>query len=148
MSESLDRITGNILSHPSDIPAITGELRRFADSTLGWDIADSIQRVTNRDGKFWFSNWDAGADSRSKEAINIGTRLGLWVKADGKDYWKHNTYTWPFVRTALALRDEWMKRDDKELTQHDYDQHNWHRSKPAAERGEHEPPRPGGSPGE
>ncbi len=148
MSERIDRITGNICGHPCDTPRITGELRRFADSTLGWKIAEAVKRVTNADNKFWFTAWDAGATNSMTEAIHIGQELGLWAKANGRSYWQHNHYTWPFIMTALALRDEWMKRDDKELTQHDYDQHNWHRSKPAAERGEHEPPRAGGSTGE
>lgn len=131
------------LNHVSDIPAITGECRRFANSTIGWAVAAAIHQKELSDDPQkhrWFTRHMLGGGSQTSEGIDVGERLGLWVKDPDKRYWRHCHMTWPFVMTALALRDEWQKRNIKELTQHDYDEHNWHRSAgKAAERGESRP---------
>lgn len=110
--------------------ALQGEHRRFANSTLGWEIAAAIHCFTNsgQGGNYWFSRWKLGQGGRISEAIGIGERLGLWNKNPDKEYWIHNHLTWKFVNTALALQAEWVASDEKKLTQHDYDLHNWHRS--------------------
>lgn len=129
MTERVDDITGHILQYPTDLPQIAGEARRFADSTIGWATAEAIHRFTNaEDGGAWFTRWKLGNTASVNQGINIGEHLGLWAKADGKDWWRHCRQTWPWVMTALALRDEWGKRSEATLTQADYDAHNWYRS--------------------
>jgi hypothetical protein len=132
-----DDITGHVIQYPTDLPQITGEARRLADSTIGWAAAQAIHEFTNAsDGGRWFTRWKLNNLAGINQCIKEGDALGLWRKDGAKDYWHHNRMTWPWVLTALALRDEWMKRNPEELTQDDYDRHNWFRGRPSAEPGE------------
>ena len=88
---------------------LTPEQRALANTLHGELLASAIERETNRDGGRWFSAGRLAVGESSMAVVRDGERLGLWIRRDGKDYWRFNERTWPWVRTALALAEERSK---------------------------------------
>lgn len=82
---------------------LTREQIKLADCLHGELLATAIDRETNRDGGRWFSLGRLNLSSASADIVHKGEALGLWVRRDGKDYWRFNDRTWAWVKTAMVL---------------------------------------------
>lgn len=93
------------LNGGGQIPALTPEQRTLADSLSGTFIASALERLA-KDNARWFTRATLGASGDTMKAVHAGEQLGLWKKADGKNYYIFTRLTRPWMLTALALHDE------------------------------------------
>ena len=82
---------------------LTTEQLALADCLHGELLATAIDRETNRDGGRWFSLGRLNIGGASADIVRKGETLGLWIRREGKDYWRFNDRTWAWVKTALVL---------------------------------------------
>lgn len=117
MSERIDPITGSIvpMSHGArriyghfHSAQLTAEQRALAQEKVAWSLAEKVHDwAKNPEGGKWFTKWKLNLTPSQISIVHRGVDLGIFRKDHDKQWWKHTQYTWPWLLTALALRDEW-----------------------------------------
>lgn len=119
MTVRIDPITGNFLSASGSgggggwRPELTPEQRALAQDKTAWILAEILHEwARNPDGGTWFTKWKLNLSPAQMRIVHRGADLGLWRKDPDKAWWKFTRQAWPWILTALALRDEWMQGEE------------------------------------
>lgn len=114
MSEKIDPVTGNIVGMSGSLGnrsvQISAEQRQLAEDKTAWRLAQKIYDwARNPEGGTWFTKWKLNLTPGEMSIVHRGTDLGLWKRHPDKPLWRHTPFTWPWLLTSMALRDEWEK---------------------------------------
>lgn len=107
-----DPVTGNVLCSGGGnwvTPAMYG----LAKDKVSWLLAEKILDWSLKpQGGKWFSKWSVGLTPPQLGLVRRGCELEIFKKDEHKEYWRWTVRTRPWILTALALRDEWMKTEE------------------------------------
>lgn len=89
---------------------LTPEQRALAQEKESWLLAEKVHDwARNPEGGKWFTRWRLNLTPAQVRIVHRGVDLGIFRKDHDKQWWKHTPVTWPWLLTALALRDEWER---------------------------------------
>lgn len=115
MGGYIDPITGNLRGYGGAGNPVTPEMRALAQEKDAWSVAEKVYEwAKNPEGGKWFTRWKLNLTPSQMSIVHRAVDLGIFRKDHEKQWWKHTHLTWPWLLTAMALRDEWNKSPEAE----------------------------------
>ena len=113
MVGTLDPVTGNVTGPSGSLgggPQLTPEQRALAHDKDAWLLAEILHNwAGSPEGGRWFTKWKLNLTPSQMRIVHRAADLGIFRKDHDKQWWKFTSQTWPWLLTALALRDDWQR---------------------------------------